>query len=109
MAAPHPPEPGRQPEDIRKTTARGDRQSGSPQSGAPETGSGDGAAYKGGYGAGGLGSGAHQRRSAETGRNADTWDAPGVTPAGRRTGTPTDGARIASHEESEPNPPGDDD
>jgi hypothetical protein len=35
----------------------------------------------------------------------DSWHAPGVTPAGHRTGTSTDGPRIALGEESEPAPP----
>jgi hypothetical protein len=93
MADPRPPQ------DIRKTEERN----------GPRTGSGGGAAYKGGYGAGGLGSGAHQRASAGAPmQNADPWDAPGVTPEGRRTGSSTDGPRIAIDEESEPSPPGDD-
>jgi hypothetical protein len=91
MAEPHPPR------DIRKTEERS----------GPRTGSGGGAAYKGGYGAGGLGSGEHQRRGGEAPlHNADRWDAPGVTPAGRRTGSSTEGPRTAMGEESEPNPPG---
>ncbi len=92
MADPQPPH------DIRKTQERD----------GPRTGSGGGAAYKGGYGAGGLGSGEHQRSSAAAGENTDPWDAPGVTPAGHRTGSATDGPRMATDGESEPNPPGDD-
>lgn len=89
MAEPRPPH------DIRKTEERS----------GPRTGSGDGAAYKGGYGAGGLGSGAHQRASGGApSHNADSWDAPGVTPEGRRTGSPTDGPRIPIDGESEPDP-----
>jgi len=73
------------PDDIRKTDTR---------PGPRDTGAGDGAAYSRGYGAGGLGPG-----------EQDAWHAPGVMPAGHRTGTSTDGPRIASGEESEPNPP----
>jgi hypothetical protein len=77
----------RRPQDIRKTAIRT----------GPRTGGGDGAAYEGGYGAGGLGSGTHQRRPA-----ARPWDAPGVTPGGRRTGRLSDGPRIPHGEESAP-------
>jgi hypothetical protein len=73
------------PEDLRALRSRP----------GPRTGSGDGAAYGAGYGAGGLGSGVKQ---------AAGWDAPGVTPDGRRTGTAEDGPRIATGEESEPDP-----
>jgi hypothetical protein len=73
------------PDDIRKTDTR---------PGLRDTGAGDGAAYSKGYGAGGLGAG-----------EQDSWHSPGVTPAGHRTGTSTDGPRIALGEESEPAPP----
>jgi hypothetical protein len=82
------------PDDIRKTDSR---------PGPRDTGAGDGAAYRKGYGAGGLGAG-EERAGPQ-----NSWDAPGVTPAGRRTGTSTDGTRIASGEESEPAPPGEKD
>lgn len=75
--------------DIRKTT---DHREG------PKTGSGGGAAYKTGYGAGGLGSGADRA----DGDEPRAWDAPGVTPGGRRTGTAEDGPRIPMDGESEP-------
>ena len=67
--------------DIRKTEDRP----------GPRTGSGSGAALGKGYGAGGLGG------------EPGPWDAPGVTPDGRRTGTSTDGPRTAMDGESEPN------
>ena len=82
------------PEDIRKTEDRGE----------PKTGSGDGAAYGSGYGAGGLGSGADRARRDEAPPAANSWDAPGVTPDGHRTGSPTDGPRIATDGEGEPDP-----
>jgi hypothetical protein len=81
------------PDDIRKTDTR---------PGPRDTG-GDGAAYGSGYGAGGLGAGEDRARQARP----DSWHAPGVTPGGERTGTSTDGPRIALGEESEPAPPGD--
>lgn len=62
----------------------------------PSTGSGDGAPRDIGYGRGGLG--------AEQGETGDAWDAPGVTPDGRRTGSPTDGPRTAMDGEGEPDP-----
>jgi hypothetical protein len=66
---------------------------------------GDGAAIKTGYGAGGLGGGEDRAVAASSGgETADHWDAPGVSPDGRRTGSCTDGPRIASAEESEPDP-----
>jgi hypothetical protein len=34
----------------------------------------------------------------------DAWDKPGVTPDGRRTGSSTDGPRIALDGEGEPDP-----
>ena len=61
---------------------------------------GDGAARGTGYGAGGLGSGADRK----AGHDPDSWDAPGVGPDGRRTGSPTDGPRIAHDGEGEPDP-----
>ena len=70
----------------------------------PRTGSGSGAANKTGYGAGGLGSGGDRAHHGEAAQNADAWDAPGVTPDGRRTGTAEDGPRIAMDGESEPDP-----
>jgi hypothetical protein len=92
----------RRPEDIRDTT---ENRSG------PRTGSGGGAAYRGGYGAGGLGSGAERLTDGEAHAEPPSWDAPGVTPAGRRTGSPDDGPRIAMSGEGEPDadPPADDD
>lgn len=79
------------PEDIRKTDTR---------PGSRNSDAGSGAAYGTGYGAGGLGSG-EDRAGPQ-----DAWHAPGVTPDGRRTGSSTDGPRIALGEESEPKPPG---
>jgi hypothetical protein len=70
-------------DDIRKTQERS----------GPRTGSGSGAAYDKGYGAGGLGGGEGQARP---------WDAPGVTPDGRRTGSSMEGPRIATDGEGEP-------
>jgi hypothetical protein len=75
-------------EDIRKML----------DGGGPKTASGDGAAQKTGYGAGGLGSGADR----EAGGKPDGWDAPGVTPDGHRTGSSTEGPRIATDGEGEP-------
>lgn len=66
--------------DIRKTDT----------SPGPKTGSGSGAALGKGYGAGGLGG------------EPSSWDAPGVTPDGRRTGSSTDGPRTAMDGEGEP-------
>ncbi len=66
--------------DIRKTDERP----------GPRTGSGSGAALGKGYGAGGLGG------------EPGPWDAPGVAPDGRRTGSSTDGPRTAMDGESEP-------
>jgi len=74
-------------DDIRRTEKRT----------GPKTGSGGGAAYGAGYGAGGLG-------SAQPMPEDSGWDAPGVTPDGRRTGSSTDGPRIATDGESEPRP-----
>ena len=62
------------------------------------TPSGDGAARGTGYGAGGLGSGADRA----DGGGPDAHDAPGVDPSGRRTGSSTDGPRIAHDGEAEP-------
>lgn len=56
----------------------------------PRTGSGSGAALDKGYGAGGMGP------------DAPAWDAPGVRPDGRRTGSPDDGPRTAMDGEGEP-------
>ena len=81
------------PEDIRKTQDRD----------GPKSGSGSGAAYRTGYGAGGLGSGGDRAHHGQATQNADSWDAPGVTPDGRRTGSSTDGPRIAMDGEAEPN------
>ena len=80
---PHPSD------DIRNITSRP----------GPRTGSGDGAAYRSGYGPGGLGSGAEPNDP-----GVRSWDAPGVTPEGRRTGTPYDGLRIATGEEGVEDP-----
>jgi hypothetical protein len=82
------------PEDIRKTE---DRE-------GPRTGSGSGAAYRGGYGAGGLSAGADRLSHGQSAQNATPWDAPGVTPDGRRTGSSLDGPRIAVDGEGEPDP-----
>lgn len=71
--------------DIRKFEQRPD----------PQTGAGDGAAYGRGYGAGGLGADQHAPKPEDR-------DAPGVTPAGERTGASTDGPRIAMDGEAEP-------
>lgn len=79
------------PEDIRKTDTR---------PGPRSSDSGSGAAYGSGYGAGGLGSGGDRAA-----HEHDPWNAPGVTPDGQRTGSSTDGPRIAMAEESEPKPP----
>ncbi len=78
------------PEDIRKTQDRP----------GPKTGAGDGAAYSRGYASGGLGQGDDRARSGEPG----SWDAPGVTPDGHRTGSSTDGPRIAHDSEGEDDP-----
>lgn len=82
-------------DDIRNT---GDRS-------GPKTGTGSGAAYRTGYGAGGLGAGGDRAHHGEAPQNADAWDAPGVTPDGRRTGSSTDGPRMALDGEAEPDPP----
>lgn len=66
--------------DIRKTDERS----------GPRTGSRAGAALDKGYGAGGLGG------------QPGSWDAPGVTPDGHRTGSSTDGPRTAMDGEGEP-------
>ncbi|MFC3068154.1 hypothetical protein [Phenylobacterium soli] len=78
--------------DIRKTEQRS----------GPKTGAGGGAAYRTGYGAGGLGSGEDRADPDEAVRETATWDAPGVTPDGHRTGSSTDGPRTAMDGESEP-------
>ena len=78
--------------DIRKTEDRD----------GPRTGSGDGAAQGSGYGAGGLGAGADRAHHGEAPQTARSWDAPGVTPGGERTGSSTDGPRTAMDGESEP-------
>lgn len=82
------------PKDIRNTHDRG----------GPVTGSGSGAAYRTGYGPGGLGAGADRTHQGDDARKPGSWDAPGVTPAGRRTGASTDGPRIATDGEGEPQP-----
>jgi len=64
--------------------------------------SGDGAARGTGYGAGGLGAGGDRAAGAP-----NSWDAPGVTPDGHRTGSSTDGPRTAHDGEGEPDPEGD--
>lgn len=74
------------PEDIRK-------QKDGP---GPREGRGDGAAYRGGYGAGGLGSGSEN--------DPNSWDAPGVTPDGRRTGSSSDAPPPDAGEASAPDP-----
>jgi hypothetical protein len=81
-------------EDIRKTAERG----------GPHQGAGDGAAQSTGYGAGGLGAGGDRAHHGEAPQNARSWDAPGVTPDGHRTGASTDGPRIAMDGEAEPDP-----
>ena len=86
-------------EDIRK---REDRP-------GPKSGRGGGAAYRSGYGAGGLGSGGDRAHHGEDDPDARAWDAPGVTPDGHRTGSSTDGPRIAMDGESEPDPEPDED
>lgn len=84
----------RRPDDIRDTEQRS----------GPKTGAGDGAAYGPGYGAGGLSSGADRLTDGVVRKEPSHWDAPGVTPAGRRTGSPSDGPRIAADGEGEPDP-----
>ncbi|HEY8615597.1 hypothetical protein [Phenylobacterium sp.] len=79
-------------EDIRKTQ--------DPE--GPRQASGDGAALGSGYGAGGLGSGGDRAHGGEAMQNTRSWDAPGVTPDGRRTGSSTDGPRVAHDGEAEP-------
>jgi len=79
-------------EDIRKTEQRS----------GPHTATGDGAAQRTGYGAGGLGAGGDRAHHGEAPQNARAWDAPGVGPDGHRTGSSTDGPRIAMDGESEP-------
>jgi hypothetical protein len=81
------------PEDIRKTEDRP----------GPKTGSGDGAAYGKGYGSGGLGQGA-DRAGQDLHAEPNSWDAPGVTPDGHRTGSTLDGPRIAHDGEGEHDP-----
>ena len=88
MADEHPPQ------DIRQTQDRS----------GPKTARGGGADYRGGYGAGGLSSGADRADHGEAMQNANSWDAPGVTPDGRRTGSSTDGPRTAMDGEGEPDP-----
>jgi len=80
------------PEDIRDTL----------DGGGPKTGFGDGAAKGTGYGAGGLGAGGDRAHHGEVQQNARSWDAPGVTPGGERTGSSQDGPRIAMDGEAEP-------
>ncbi len=84
----------RRPDDIRDTEQRP----------GPKTGSGGGAAYGPGYGAGGLSSGADRLTDGAARKEPSHWDAPGVTPAGRRTGSPSDGPRIAVDDEGGPGP-----
>ncbi|HEY8573838.1 hypothetical protein [Phenylobacterium sp.] len=83
-------------EDIRDTEDREGPRTG------PSTGSGDGAAQGAGYGAGGLGAGGDRAHHGEAAQTARSWDAPGVTPDGHRTGSSTDGPRIAMDGEAEP-------
>ncbi|WP_374473025.1 hypothetical protein [Phenylobacterium sp.] len=79
-------------EDIRKTQDRD----------GPRQGAGDGAAQDSGYGAGGLGAGGDRAHHGQASQPARSWDAPGVTPDGHRTGSSTDGPRIAMDGEAEP-------
>jgi hypothetical protein len=68
--------------------------------GPPVAPHGGGDPVRGGYGAGGLGSGEDR----VDGARPNPWDAPGVTPEGRRTGSSTEGPRMAVDGESEPQP-----
>lgn len=69
--------------DIRKTEERS----------GPRTGADGGAAQREGYGVGGLGG---------PDGKPDSWDAPGITPDGHRTGSSNDGPRTAMDGEGEP-------
>jgi len=55
------------------------------------TPSGDGEARETGYGAGGLGAGGDRAQS-----RPDSWNAPGTSPDGERTGAPDDGPKTGS-------------
>ncbi len=83
-------EEAQMPEDIRKTEDRR----------GPKSGTGDGADFGEGYGSGGLGQGADRTQPNAPG----SWDAPGVTPDGHRTGSSTDGPRVAHDSEGEDDP-----
>lgn len=82
-------------DDIRRTQ---DRQ------GPATQGGGDGAAYRTGYGAGGLGDGGDRAHRGQTAAEPNSWDAPGVTPDGHRTGSSMDGPRTATDGEGEDDP-----
>lgn len=68
--------------------------------GPPTDAHGGGDAVRGGYGAGGLGSGEDR----VDGARPSAWDAPGVTTDGHRTGSSTEGPRMAVDDEAEPQP-----
>ncbi|MDE2486407.1 MAG: hypothetical protein KGO51_03340 [Alphaproteobacteria bacterium] len=79
-------------DDIRKTE----------QGGGPKTDGGGGAPLRTGYGAGGLGAGGDRAHHGQGEIPPNTWDAPGVTPDGRRTGSATEGPRMPVDGESGP-------
>jgi hypothetical protein len=68
----------------------------------PKEGAGSGAALRTGYGAGGLGAGGDRAHHGHGAVPPNRWDAPGVTPDGRRTGSSTEGPRMPVDGESEP-------
>lgn len=70
----------------------------------PGTPHGDGEARRTGYGAGGLGAGGDRAHLGQDSQTANAWDAPGVAPDGRRTGSSTDGPRSRLGDEASPNP-----
>lgn len=82
-------------DDIRRTEDR---------PGPATQGGGDGAANRSGYGPGGLGAGGDSAHHGRDAAEPNTWDAPGVTPDGRRTGSSFDGPRTAHDGEGEDDP-----
>ena len=81
-------------DDIRRTENRS----------GPTTAGGDGAALKTGYGPGGLGAGGDRAHHGQSETPPESWDAPGVTPDGHRTGSSLDGPRVAHDSEGEDDP-----
>lgn len=72
------------------------------QGSSPKTSEGAGAPLRTGYGAGGLGAGGDRAHHGEGATPPNRWDAPGVTPEGRRTGSSTEGPRMPVDGESDP-------